>query len=37
MVSRRTVSQGAVASVARLYHPGTRYRLFGPFLGLILP
>ena len=31
MVSRRTVSQGAVASVARLYHPGTRYRLVGHF------
>jgi GntR family histidine utilization transcriptional repressor len=29
MVSRRTVSQGAVASVARLYHPGARYRLIG--------
>ena len=25
------VSQGAVASVARLYHPGTRYRLIGHF------
>lgn len=31
MVSRRTVSQGAVASVARLYHPGSRYRLIGRF------
>ena len=31
MVSRRTVSQGAVASVARLYHPGGRYRLIGKF------
>ena len=31
MVSRRTVSQGAVASVARLYHPGARYRLVGSF------
>ncbi len=31
MVSRRSVSQGAVASVARLYHPGTRYRLMGHF------
>ena len=31
MVSRRTVSQGSVASVARLYHPGTRYRLIGHF------
>lgn len=31
MVSRRTVSQGAVASVARLYHPGNRYRLIGHF------
>ncbi|WP_280153772.1 histidine utilization repressor [Piscinibacter sp. XHJ-5] len=31
MVSRRTVSQGAVASIARLYHPGTRYRLIGSF------
>lgn len=31
MVSRRTVSQGEVASIARLYHPGTRYRLIGSF------
>jgi len=31
MVSRRTVSQGTVASVARLYHPGARYRLVGSF------
>jgi len=31
MVSRRTVSQGAVASIARLYHPGSRYRLIGRF------
>lgn len=31
MVSRRTVSQGAVASIARLYHPGSRYRLIGSF------
>jgi GntR family histidine utilization transcriptional repressor len=31
MVSRRTVSQGAVASIARLYHPGSRYRLIGQF------
>jgi GntR family transcriptional regulator, histidine utilization repressor len=31
MVSRRTVSQGVVASVARLYHPGARYRLLGRF------
>ena len=31
MVSRRTVSQGQVASVARLYHPGSRYRLIGSF------
>jgi GntR family histidine utilization transcriptional repressor len=31
MVSRRTVSRGTVASVARLYHPGTRYRLVGRF------
>jgi GntR family histidine utilization transcriptional repressor len=31
MVSRRTVSQGAVASVARLYHPGARFRLIGKF------
>jgi GntR family histidine utilization transcriptional repressor len=30
-VSRRTVSQGAVASVARLYHPGERFRLVGRF------
>jgi GntR family histidine utilization transcriptional repressor len=31
VVTRRTVSQGEVASVARLYHPGERYRLFGSF------
>ena len=31
MVSRRTVSQGQVASIARLYHPGARYRLIGHF------
>jgi GntR family histidine utilization transcriptional repressor len=31
MVSRRTVSQGEVASIARLYHPGARYRLIGSF------
>lgn len=31
MVSRRTVSQGQVASIARLYHPGSRYRLIGSF------
>ncbi len=31
MVSRRTVSQGAVASIARLYHPGSRFRLVGSF------
>jgi GntR family histidine utilization transcriptional repressor len=31
MVSRRTVSQGKVASIARLYHPGGRYRLVGSF------
>ncbi len=31
MVSRRTESQGAVASIARLYHPGARYRLIGQF------
>jgi GntR family histidine utilization transcriptional repressor len=31
MVSRRTVSQGEVASIARLYHPGSRYRLIGSF------
>jgi GntR family transcriptional regulator, histidine utilization repressor len=31
MVSRRTVSQGEVASVARLYHPGGRFRLVGKF------
>jgi GntR family histidine utilization transcriptional repressor len=31
MVSRRTISQGEVASVARLYHPGARYRLIGSF------
>ena len=30
-VSRRTVSQGVVASVARLYHPGARYRIVGRF------
>ena len=31
MVSRRTVSQGQVASIARLYHPGARFRLVGSF------
>ena len=31
MVSRRTVSQGEVASIARLYHPGSRFRLVGSF------
>ena len=31
MVSRRTVSQGEVASIARLYHPGARFRLVGSF------
>ena len=30
-VSRRTVSQGKVASIARLYHPGHSYRLIGSF------
>ena len=30
-VSRRTLSQGVVASVARLVHPGGRYRLIGSF------
>ncbi|WP_296555554.1 UTRA domain-containing protein [Pigmentiphaga sp.] len=30
-VSRRTESQGRVASVARLYHPGHSYRLIGAF------
>lgn len=30
-VSRRTVSQGRVASIARLYHPGATYRLIGVF------
>jgi GntR family histidine utilization transcriptional repressor len=30
-VSRRTVSQGRVASIARLYHPGHSYRLIGVF------
>jgi GntR family histidine utilization transcriptional repressor len=30
-VSRRTLSQGVVASVARLVHPGARYRLIGSF------
>jgi GntR family histidine utilization transcriptional repressor len=31
MVSRRTMSQGEVASIARLYHPGGRFRLVGSF------
>jgi GntR family histidine utilization transcriptional repressor len=31
LVSRRTTSQGEVASVARLYHPGQAYRLLGVF------
>lgn len=30
-VSRRTLSRGCVASVARLYHPGHAYRLIGAF------
>ena len=30
-VSRRTVSRGKVASIARLYHPGHSYRLIGSF------
>lgn len=30
-VSRRTVSQGQVGSIARLYHPGHAYRLIGAF------
>lgn len=30
-VSRRTLSQGRVASIARLYHPGASYRLIGVF------
>ena len=30
-VSRRTLSQGKVASIARLYHPGHAYRLIGEF------
>ncbi|MBS0444834.1 MAG: histidine utilization repressor [Proteobacteria bacterium] len=30
-VSRRTVSRGAVASLARLVHPGPRFRLIGRF------
>lgn len=30
-VSRRTLSQGRVASIARLYHPGKSYRLIGAF------
>ena len=30
-VSRRTISQGQVASIARLYHPGHAYRLIGVF------
>jgi GntR family histidine utilization transcriptional repressor len=30
-VSRRTISRGAVASVARLLHPGQRFRLVGRF------
>jgi GntR family transcriptional regulator, histidine utilization repressor len=31
LVSRQTTSQGEVASVARLYHPGHAYRLLGVF------
>ena len=31
LVSRRTMSQGQVASIARLYHPGARFRLVGSF------
>jgi GntR family histidine utilization transcriptional repressor len=30
-VTRRTVSREQVASIARLYHPGTRYKLIGSF------
>ena len=30
-ISRRTMSRGLVASVARLYHPGHAYRLMGAF------
>ncbi len=30
-VSRRTISRGAVASIARLTHPGLRFRLVGRF------
>lgn len=31
LVSRRTLSQGKVASVARLYHPGATFKLVGRF------
>lgn len=31
LVSRRTLSRGRVASLARLYHPGTAYKLIGRF------
>ena len=34
MVSRRTVSQGAVASIARLYHPGNAVSADRQLLGL---
>lgn len=30
-VSRRTISQGKVASLAHLYHPGSCYRIIGEF------
>jgi GntR family histidine utilization transcriptional repressor len=31
LVTRRTFSHGAVASLARLYHPGSRYEMSGRF------
>jgi len=31
LVMRRTWSGGAIASVARLYHPGSRYEMSGRF------
>ena len=31
MISRRTASMGRVSTIARLYHPGARFRLFDHF------
>jgi GntR family transcriptional regulator, histidine utilization repressor len=31
LVTRRTWTNGAIASLARLYHPGSRYEMSGRF------